>query len=653
MIPKDLLRKDRRWDQFIKTALSEYSPPEFEGNPISKKYKELNDLYEFSPTGYLRLDENTRILSANLTAAFMLGTYRSDLIRKSLYAFVKSKDRDTLYLHLRRLFKRKQPQTCELQIKGFDGKPLWVRLSSLYDEDAHQRSQSRTTILDIDEQKQIQHELENLAAIVRFSEDAMIRKSVNGIITHWNPAAEKIYGFSAAEAMGHHIKLIIPPERMEENHELVRRVLGGEQIKAWETVRRTKYGKTIDIALSLAAIRDDRGEITALASIERDISERVMTRQRLYRVSKELQMATEAAEIGTWFLDFSRGTAQCNDELYRLLGLDPRPGPEDIGFFFDFIHPDDRRGRLENTGTLINRASSELMDEFRIIRKDGQTRWLAVRGRIIPDASGEPVQMAGINFDITDIKQAREAERVAQMNLAVKLIQLEQKNEELDQFAYAASHDLKAPLRAIRNYSDFLYEDLAESLSGEQKQYLEGLKTAAGQGQTLIDDLLAYARIGRTSIQIERVDMPALINEVKSFLNLASDIEVRVQKDWPVIETDPMLLSQILKNLVANAVKFNHSASKQVDIGWRQIVENGSIEISVRDNGVGIDPQYRQQIFHIFKRLHTTREYEGTGIGLAIVKKAAGELNAGVRVESTPGEGSTFFVELPVKPGSD
>ena len=360
-------------------------------------------------------------------------------------------------------------------------------------------------------------------------------------------------------------------------------------------------------------------------------------------------MATEAAQIGTWFLDFNRGTAQCNDELYRLLGLDPRPGPEDIGFFFDFIHPDDRRGRLENTRALINKASSELMDEFRIIRKDGQIRWLAVRGRVISNASGEPVQMAGVNFDITELKQVREAEQLAQMQLAAKVAQLEQKNQELDQFVYAASHDLKAPLRASRNYSDFLYEDLSKSLSGEQKQYLEGLKTAAGQGQQLIDDLLAYSRIGRVPVKTEKVNMPEMINEARSFLNLSSDTDLVVQSDWPVLETDPLLLSQVLKNLIANAVKFNPNASKRVEIGWRQSDKNGCIELFVHDNGIGIESQYQQKIFGIFQRLHTSREYEGTGIGLAVVKKAALELGGEVSVESTPGKGSTFFVELPTK----
>jgi light-regulated signal transduction histidine kinase (bacteriophytochrome) len=235
------------------------------------------------------------------------------------------------------------------------------------------------------------------------------------------------------------------------------------------------------------------------------------------------------------------------------------------------------------------------------------------------------------------------------MQLTSTVAQLKQKNQELDQFVYAASHDLKAPLRAISNYSDFLQEDLGESLDGEQKRYLAGLKTAAGQGQALIKDLLDYSRVGRTEVKAEKIDMPAMINEVKAYLNLASDIDLTVQKDWPALESDHLLLMQILKNLVGNAVKFNHRASKRVDIGWRQPDKNGSIEIFVRDNGIGIDPHYQQRVFGIFQRLHTDKEFEGTGIGLAVVKKAAQELGGTVRVESAPGQGSTFYVAIPAR----
>jgi len=391
MVSDDWLEIDRVLQQF-----SEYSQGAPLNLAVARKIRELYDLYEFSPAGYLKLDKNGRIRSANLTAAFMLKTYRSELIGKSFYPFVIRKYRDELYLHLRNLFKEKKPQTCQLQIKGPNNMAHWVRLDSLNDHDTRKQPQSRTTMLDINEQK-----------------------------------------------------------------------------------------------------------------------------------------------------------------------------------------------------------------------------------------------------------RAHEAEKLARMMLDAKVVELEQKIQELDQFAYSASHDLKAPLRAIQNYSHFLFEDLFESLSGEQKKYLEGLKVAAGQGQKLIDDLLAYSRISRTKIKAEKIDIPAMINEVKSFLDLSSDIDLSVQSKWPLLETDHMLLSQILKNLISNAVKFNPSTTKRVDIGWKQANTNGYIEIFVRDNGIGFDPQYQKQIFDIFKRLHTNKDYEGTGIGLAIVKKAAFELGGMVRVESAAGKGSTFYVSLP------
>jgi PAS domain S-box-containing protein len=649
MIPDDLRRLDRHRRQSRREGDKEILKTGVAGNDASQRIDELIEFFELSPVGYLKLDKGGRIRSANLTACYLLKCSRARLIGQILYRFVVHNDRDTLYLHLRHLFEKKRPQICELQVDGRNGKPRWVRLDSVYDESAPQHPLALTVLIDIDDQKQIQTELERLAAMVQFSEDAIIRQSLDGVITHWNPAAEKIYGYSAAEVVGRHVGLIIPQARAEENHQLIRRALRGEQISAWETVRRTKDGRIIDISLSVSAIRDERGETTAIVTIERDVTEHVATRRRLNRIREELQMATAAAQIGTWFSDLHRGISQWNDQLYRLLGLKPRPGPEDSEFFFSFIHPEDRRGWLENSRAMIEKGGNEIQDEFRIIRNDGRIRWLAVRGQIMRNAAGEPVQIAGVNFDITEIKQAQEAEQWAQMQLAAKVVQLEQKNQELDQFVYAASHDLKAPLRAILNYSEFLYEDLAEDLDSEQKRYLEGLKTAAGEGQQLIDDLLAYSRIGRAATKSERIDMPALIKELKSFLNLSSEIEVRVVNDWPVFEADPLLLSQIMKNLVSNAVKFNSARTKRVEIGWRRSEKDGCIELFVRDNGIGIDPQYQQQIFGIFQRLHTSKEYEGTGIGLAIVKKAALEMEGAVRVASIPGEGSTFYVEIPRK----
>jgi light-regulated signal transduction histidine kinase (bacteriophytochrome) len=230
--------------------------------------------------------------------------------------------------------------------------------------------------------------------------------------------------------------------------------------------------------------------------------------------------------------------------------------------------------------------------------------------------------------------------------LAEQLTKMQRINEELSQFSYAVTHDLKAPLRAIANYADFLYEDLADTLTGDQKDYLKGLKSAAAQGDALINDLLNFLRLGQVAPVAEAVDVPDLVDEIRSLFKLSHDVKTDVQPQWPEILSDCTLLKQILQNLIDNGIKFNRRNPKHIEIGW-QGAPNDRIEIFVRDNGIGIAPEHSEKIFHIFRRLHTNREYEGTGIGLAIVQKATQNIGGSVRVESTPGQGSTFFVNLP------
>jgi signal transduction histidine kinase len=256
------------------------------------------------------------------------------------------------------------------------------------------------------------------------------------------------------------------------------------------------------------------------------------------------------------------------------------------------------------------------------------------------------VRISGINYDITERKQTEDTVRLAQLQLALQLAETERVNEELAQYAYAVSHDLKGPLRALRNYADFLFEDLADSLSGDQKKYIEGMKTAVDQGDRLINDLLDFSRLDKVVVEAEPIDLSDLVTEIRSFLNLSAEVQIVVNPKWPALYSDRTLLKQILQNLISNAVKFNHRHPKRIQIVCQQ-ARNDHIEISVRDNGIGIASQYQEQIFRIFQRLHTDREYEGTGIGLAIVQKAAQKIGGLVRLESVPGKGSTFYLRLP------
>jgi PAS domain S-box-containing protein len=368
--------------------------------------------------------------------------------------------------------------------------------------------------------------------------------------------------------------------------------------------------------------------------------------KRIHELHELLEMAARAAEIGVWNYDLERGTTNWNEQLYRLLGLPPREGTEDPERFFEFVHPEDRTGKITALQAILTNSDDEIDEEFRILRADGNIRWLAARGRLYRDESGRVVRISGIYYDITERNQAEETERLVQIQMATQLSDTERVNEELSQLVYAVTHDLKGSLRALRHYADFLFEDLADALTGEQKTYLVGMKKAVEQGDALINSLLNFSRIGRVPLEREAADVPDVVNEIRAVLDPPPDVEIAVESNWPDFFVDRTLLKQILQNLVANGIKFNQHTPKRIEIGW-QPAPNDRIEIFVRDNGIGIASQYWDQIFRIFQRLHTHRDYDGTGIGLAIVQKAAQKLNGSVRLESEPGNGSTFYVELP------
>ncbi len=255
-----------------------------------------------------------------------------------------------------------------------------------------------------------------------------------------------------------------------------------------------------------------------------------------------------------------------------------------------------------------------------------------------------------VKYEFDHHQKAIESLNRANAALSERAIKLASANEMLSDFAHVVSHDLKAPLRAVHNYSDFLREDLEGTLDEEQQSYLSGMIKAVAEANRLIDDMLDYSRVLSRDLPYEMIDVGKFIEgEVKA---VSMPDEVKFLDMCPgecrmIVETSPVLLRQIVQNLISNAVKYNNSEVKQISVGCR-IVEGNIGEIFVRDNGIGIDPKYFNKIFNIFQRLHTKGQFNGTGIGLAIVKKAVDRIGGTIRVESEPGNGSTFFVSLPV-----
>jgi light-regulated signal transduction histidine kinase (bacteriophytochrome) len=259
----------------------------------------------------------------------------------------------------------------------------------------------------------------------------------------------------------------------------------------------------------------------------------------------------------------------------------------------------------------------------------------------------------GITRDITQFKQTQEALRQSEEKLRRFTAQLEQSNRELQDFAYVASHDLQEPLRKIVVFGERLKDKYGPALGAEPRDYIERMHKAASRMQTLISDLLSFSRVTTKVHPFIPVNLAQVTREV------LEDLESRIEQvhgqvevgDLPVIEADGLQMRQLLQNLIGNALKFRRPDEPPiVKVAARKVAPRAGrefCELTVSDNGIGFDEKYLDRIFNVFQRLHARSEYEGTGMGLAIVKKITLHHGGGVTAQSQPGQGATFIVTLP------
>ncbi len=341
------------------------------------------------------------------------------------------------------------------------------------------------------------------------------------------------------------------------------------------------------------------------------------------------------------------GLIEVNDAFLRLFGW-PRElvtgrTPVELGMI--------AAGELERVRSqLAGRDQIENL-QLEVRSRIGQIRTVSL-GVARIELRGEPHVIATL-FDITERLRAEQA--VAELNanlekiVAQRTAELQAKNRELETFTYSVSHDLKAPLRGIDGYSRLLLEDHAAQLDDEGRRFLQAVRNASVQMGQLIDDLLAYSQLERRALRPGRVRLATVLGPLQAVLapEIAQrGVDLRVTVPDAEVLADPDGLAQVLRNLLDNALKFTRDARPPViEIGGR--AEDGLFIVWVRDNGIGFDMKFTDRIFDIFQRLHRAEEYPGTGIGLAIVRKAMERMGGRVRAESAPGRGATFFLELP------
>ena len=375
---------------------------------------------------------------------------------------------------------------------------------------------SSISITDTDtERKREEANLRRLAMVVLDSNDAITVQDLDGKISAWNRGAERMYGYTEAEAQAMNIQETIPENKRQEAFEFMKRVLEDEEITSFETQRVTKGGRTLDV-------------------------------------------------------------------------------------------------------------------------------WLTVT-KLVDNVAGKPVGIGTTERDITERKRAEEQAIKEKKNL-------EKVNLELDSFVYTASHDLRAPLRAISSFASFIEEDNKDQLDEAGRDHLQEIRKGIGRMTKLIDDLLTLSKISRLQNPYENVNMDNLVESARKRIEFdlkEKNIKLHVQEKLPTVYCDRIKMEEVFVNLLNNAAKFASKVNHEPKIQVGCVETETEYQFYVSDNGIGIEPRFHDQIFGLFKRLHTQEEYEGTGAGLSIVKRVIEDHKGSMLVESELGKGAKFIFTIP------
>lgn len=322
----------------------------------------------------------------------------------------------------------------------------------------------------------------------------------------------------------------------------------------------------------------------------------------------------------------------------------------------DLVHPDDLDYGKELDQKVLDGELNSYQIEKRYRRKDDSIMHVLLSKTIAKDTDNQYMFFVSVLKDITYLKQieSKLEDFNSQLELQVeeRTKQLEAINDELESFSYSVSHDLRSPLRAISGYSNLLIEDHQDVINSEGKEFLDIIKSEVSRMGHLIDDLLAFSKLSRTGMQFVEFSMDDLVQKcIEEVTRVSSNKVVHFDVDkLGIVNGDPNLLKQVWINLLSNAVKYHRkNVHPEIKISSIEDVENQQIIYTIKDNGVGFDMKYSDKLFGVFQRLHSDAEFEGTGIGLALVKRIINRHKGEVWAESEPGVGSVFYFSIPNK----
>jgi PAS domain S-box-containing protein len=482
-----------------------------------------------------------------------------------------------------------------------------------------------------------------LVAIVASSDDAIVSEDLHGIVQSWNRGAEKIFGYSAEEMIGQSITKLLPPDRLDEETQILARLFRGETLEHLHSLRRCKDGRIVLVSLTISPIRAPDGTIIAASKIAREITGEVELEGHFRAIVESSDDAIVSKDLNGIVKSWNRGAE-------RLFGW---TAEEMIGQSLLRIIPPERPD--EEPSILARLRRGERVDHFETVRvhKDGSRLDISVTISPIRDPLGRIIGASKVARDITAMKRAAaERDRLLASEQAARQ-SAEHANRMKDEFLATVSHELRTPLNAILGWSQLLKSGTCgEEELGEAVDTIE--RNARLQNQ-LIEDLLDMSRIisGKMRIDMQPVDLSQVIHNALAAVRPAADaksidLKLSIDPNAPSIDGDANRLQQVLWNLLSNSIKYTPRGG-WVEVSLRAMGEQ--LELSVKDNGQGISPEFLPRLFMRFSQADstTTRRHGGLGLGLALVRHLT-ELHGGsIRATSAgAGQGSTFTVSLPV-----
>ncbi len=505
---------------------------------------------------------------------------------------------------------------------------------------------------DITESKKAAEKLkeseEKYRELVENANSIIIRLDKEGNILFFNEFAEAFFGFSKEEVKGKNIVDTIVPKSESygrDLQELMNRIIKNPENYSYvENENITKDKKRVWVSWTNKGIFNRNSELKGILSIGTNITERKKAEEDLKRNETILQEANKLSKIGAYEWDIKKDRFIFSREWKRIHGVKEKylSAKELV----NISHPED----IPQVKKALSNALKDIKPydiEHRIINQlNGEVRYIHAMGTVLKNKKGKPVEMYGVADDITESKLAE----IERENL---IKNLRQSNEELRQFTYITSHDLQEPLRTMSSYAGLLKHRYEGQLDQDADDFIEFMVSGASRMKGMIQGLRDYSRVGTQGEKFRNFNSSEALNDAVSNLKLfikENNAEI-THSELPVVYADKNQIARVFQNLIENAIKFR-KPDENPNIHVSSRINNDEYLFLVSDNSIGMEQEYTDKIFEIFKRLHAIGEYEGAGIGLAIVKRIIDRHGGQIWVRSELGKGSTFYFTIPLNPAN-